>query len=154
MALPAMPTCYVPGCKSGYGGKPDKHFFSPPQDEHEFLKWVKAIARTDFPLTRKCRVCHVHFSDDSIIKSDEFIIEGERVIIQRAKWKLRPGAIPQIFPTLPKSKPSKARKLPARKCKKIPDKRRKIRVKRRKIPVKRRKIPGKRSFLECYLQGM
>lgn len=110
-----MPTCFVPGCRTGYGQSKGVHLFSPPSDKMEFQKWVQAIPRKDKELTRKCYVCYCHFSEEMIIKVDTFNINGETVQLPRSKWKLKPGAVPHIFPNLPKylSKPIKNRKPPS-----------------------------------------
>ncbi|XP_067011448.2 uncharacterized protein [Anabrus simplex] len=50
------------------------------------------------------------------VKSDNFIVNGEKVSLSRARWKLHPGAVPHIFPNLPKylSSEIKSRKSPNR----------------------------------------
>ncbi|XP_069673577.1 uncharacterized protein [Periplaneta americana] len=98
-----MPSCFVPGCRAGYGGKAaNKHFFTPPKDKDEFYKWARAIPRRDRPLSRTSSICNSHFSDDFIVKVDAFVVNNEKVELPRLKWKLKPGAVPHIFPKLPK----------------------------------------------------
>jgi hypothetical protein len=118
-----MPTCFVPGCKSGYRSQKNenkRHFFFPPKDKQFLDKWNAAIPRKDKELTRKCYVCDVHFKEEFVIKSDK------SVELPRQKWKLHPDAVPHIFPNLPKyltqlkkpRKPPASRKMSATKTKK------------------------------------
>ena len=99
-----MPSCFVPGCRSGYDKKTSigRHYFIPPKNEIEFSKWKKAIPRKDKDLTLKSYICDKHFSDQLLIKSDSFVIKGEKVEIPRIRWTLRPGSVPHIFQNLPK----------------------------------------------------
>ena len=73
-----MPSCFVPGCKNGYGKNSYKgnHFFRPPRDEDQFVKWARAIPRKDKCLTPKSYICQVHFSDDLILKVDSFVVNN------------------------------------------------------------------------------
>ncbi|XP_049524154.1 uncharacterized protein LOC125945856 [Dermacentor silvarum] len=99
-----MPTCCVPGCTSGYRNDTSssgRHFFSAPSDEKLRLAWNRAIPRADKDLTRKSRVCSLHFYDQDILKTYVHVINGETVEIPRGKWSLVDGALPKIFPNLP-----------------------------------------------------
>ncbi|XP_069684400.1 uncharacterized protein [Periplaneta americana] len=98
-----MPYCFVPGCKSGYSRLSNtRHYFSPPKEKDGFGKWARAISRKDRQLSVNNRICDLHFSEDMIIKSDCFIIKGQKTEIPRVRWKLQPGAVPHIFHNLPK----------------------------------------------------
>lgn len=49
-----MPTCFVPGCTSGYSSNKnntDRHFFSAPKDATLRSLWNKAIPRADKELS-------------------------------------------------------------------------------------------------------
>ena len=103
MQTPAMPSCFVPGCKSGYNKSDEvRHFFKPPKDNDSLLKWQKAIPRQDRKLSSKCYVCDLHFSPELIKKVDKFIINETEVVLPRERWHLMPGAVPYIFPNVPK----------------------------------------------------
>ena len=98
-----MPSCFVPGCKSGYEkSETVRRFFKPPNDKDTFLKWQKAIPRKDRVLSIKSYVCNNHFSDEMIIKSDKFVINDQEVELPRQNWRLKPKSVPHIFPNLPK----------------------------------------------------
>ena len=99
-----MPSCFVPGCRSGYDKKTSigRHYFTPPKNETEFSIWKKAISREDMNLTFRSRICDKHFSDELLIKSDSFVIRGEKVEIPRSRWILKPGSVPHIFQKFPK----------------------------------------------------
>lgn len=116
-----MPSCFVPGCESGYRTTKDKHFFKPPTDNAEFAKWARAIPRRDRDLTNKCYICDSHFSDEYFIKSDFFTIHGKQVELPRQRWALKRGAVPHIFPNLPKylTKPIKRRRSPLNRAAKL-----------------------------------
>lgn len=117
-----MPTCFAPGCKSGYrnGYSTSRHFFGPPKDPTEFKRWEQALHRKDKKLTAKCKVCDIHFEDDGIVKHYHHVVAGQEILIARGKWELAPGAIPRLFPALPphisKPKLSGSRRKSAQKC--------------------------------------
>ena len=115
-----MPMCFVPGCRSGYNKSKGKHFFTPPKDKLLFSKWERAIPRKDKGLSFKSYVCDSHFSEDLLIKVDKFVVNSENVEIPRQRWKLKPGAVPHVFPNLPKylSRPVRSRKPPTNRAKK------------------------------------
>ncbi|XP_077516220.1 uncharacterized protein LOC144126127 [Amblyomma americanum] len=97
-----MPTCFVPGCTSGYRRNTEKrHFFSPPTDPNLLAKWSRAIPRADKVLGKTCKVCDAHFQEGDILKSYKHVINGEVIEIERGVWSLRSDAIPTIFPNLP-----------------------------------------------------
>ncbi|XP_069671060.1 zinc finger protein 235-like isoform X2 [Periplaneta americana] len=112
-----MPSCFVPGCNSGYRNcKELRRFFFPPKDKVLFQKWCKAVSRKDRKLHARSYICDKHFSDDFIVKADKFIIQGKKVELPRKNWRLRPDAIPHIFPNLPRypSRREKKRRFPTR----------------------------------------
>lgn len=97
-----MPTCYAPGCTSGYKSNTQKrHFFAPPSDPELLSKWKRAIPRADKELSKTCKVCDLHFDEADISKTFKHIINGEVVEIDRAYWALKEGAVPVNFPNLP-----------------------------------------------------
>ncbi|XP_023230172.1 zinc finger protein 43-like isoform X2 [Centruroides sculpturatus] len=96
-----MPTCFVPGCKSGYKSSNEKrHFFRAPSDK--IKEWMRFIPRDDRMLTNKCYVCDVHFASRFILKTFSHVINGEKVEIPRDRWELTSDAYPSNFPNCPK----------------------------------------------------
>lgn len=97
-----MPTCFVPGCTSGYRSNPEKrHFFAPPSDPELLERWRRAIPRADKLLSKTCKVCDVHFQPADITKTYKDIINGEVVEVERGAWALKSGVVPTQFPNLP-----------------------------------------------------
>lgn len=99
-----MPTCFVPGCTSGYSSNKnntDRHFFSAPKDATLRSLWNKAIPRADKELSTKSKVCDCHFHEQDIDKWYVHTINGNTVQTPRGKWSLVDGAIPSVFPNLP-----------------------------------------------------
>lgn len=98
-----MPSCFVPGCRSGYyhsstdSGK--RHFFK--VKDNILDSWRKAIPRKDKLLTRNCHICDLHFDNRFILKTYKTVINGETVETERGKWDLTKDAVPTIFPNLP-----------------------------------------------------
>ncbi|KAH8040506.1 hypothetical protein HPB51_011202 [Rhipicephalus microplus] len=110
-----MPTCFVPGCTSGYKSNPEKrHFFAPPSDPQLLERWVRAIPRADKLLSKTCKVCDVHFMQHDIVKTYKHAIDGQVVEIDRGCWALQPEAVPCQFPNVPSylSKTIKRRRSP------------------------------------------
>ncbi|KAH8027861.1 hypothetical protein HPB51_010828 [Rhipicephalus microplus] len=100
----SMPTCYVPGCTSGYrndANKSERHFFSGPSDATLLSAWNKVIPRADRELAEKSKVCDLHFYDQDIQKCYVHTINEETVKVPRGKWTLVEGAVPKVFPNLP-----------------------------------------------------
>jgi len=52
-------------------------------------------------LTTKHYICDLHFEPHFIVKSDNFLINGETVCFPRIQWKLTEDAVPTLFPNLP-----------------------------------------------------
>lgn len=98
-------TCCVPGCCSDYRGTSEKVSFCLPSDADEREKWKCAIPRQEaggFTFdSQHVRVCEKHFDATDVVRSDEFVVKGDAVSLQREKAKLRPGAIPRLFKGLP-----------------------------------------------------
>lgn len=93
--------CSVAGCKSNYRSQKETvSTFSLPSDEVLKKKWLRKIP-TDFSKLKKPIICIKHFSEDCIIKTEQFIVDGEIKTFQRSVPKLKPNAVPSIFPNLP-----------------------------------------------------
>src|SRR4051794_17509310 len=91
--------CFVVGCTSGNnGGK--CHLFKAPKtaDKQEWLRSVPKRQGKDFDFN-KSKVCHLHFEEKFIVKSDEYIvINGERIRRPcQQRWSLTANAIPTKF---------------------------------------------------------
>lgn len=98
-------TCYIPGCRSGYRSKSEKVSFCLPSDADEREKWKRAIPRQEaggFTFdSQHVRACEKHFDTTDVVRSDEFVVKGDAMSLQREKAKLRPGAVPRLFEGLP-----------------------------------------------------
>lgn len=64
--------------------------------------WNRLIPRADKKLSDKSVVCHRHFDERYLVKTFDHVINGERVSIDRGKWKLTDDAVPTLFPGCPK----------------------------------------------------
>lgn len=97
--------CFVPGCKTGYryatSNSEDKHLslFKPPIDKLSL--WASVIPRADRQLTRRDRVCELHFASHHIIRDFVVPLGKENFTLPRGRPKLHPDAVPAIFPNLP-----------------------------------------------------
>lgn len=113
-----MPTCFVPGCTSGFKSNPQKrHYFAPPRDPQLLGRWTRAIPRADKVLTKTCKVCDVHFQEADIVKTYKHVINGETVEIDRETWALKSDAVPCLSPNRPSylSSQRKKRRSPRKK---------------------------------------
>jgi THAP domain/Transposase protein len=99
-------TCCVPGCKSNYkstlnaGGQPVSTF-SIPKDDILRGKWLKAIPRDNWSPSQYSVVCCLHFPETDIVKEDIFLLPDGTLQKIPTKTRLRPEAVPSIFPNLP-----------------------------------------------------
>ncbi len=107
--------CVVPGCKTGSKTRQNAgdgqnehtkiscHRF--PLDQDMFNKWVRAIPRGgDWNPHKESRVCALHFYESDFVLYHEDS-KGRRQNHQKnllQKRRLRPTAIPRVFPNLPK----------------------------------------------------
>ncbi|KAG5886875.1 hypothetical protein JTB14_024732 [Gonioctena quinquepunctata] len=90
--------CAVPHCYTGYRKCLEKaSLYKVPDDDFFLNKWQEAISREDRPITPKDYVCEKHFRDEDILRKR--IIKD--VIENYQRPKLKPDAIPSIFPDLP-----------------------------------------------------
>ncbi|KAH8033008.1 hypothetical protein HPB51_004932 [Rhipicephalus microplus] len=122
-----MPSCFAPGCKSGYRNDSDHHFFELPRDPDEFKKWEQVLRHKDRRLTYKSKICERHFEVDDIVKYYKHIINGNEVFLPRGKWALAPGALPRLFPGLPE------------------------RISKLKVTKRTRSSPKKRAGMTCLM---
>lgn len=98
-----MPTCCVPGCKSGYAYLPTPpgvtyHKF--PKDTNRCDKWIRCIHR-DFTQNESHRVCSLHFRDsDFKLASTDSNTRRKRTTPLQRRY-LKPVAYPSVFPNQP-----------------------------------------------------
>lgn len=105
-------TCCVPGCRSGYKeGKGKKRksvsgvrMFNFPSDTSIKQKWILAIPRQDWKVTRGHRVCEKHFSADDFTTTSHdgnSCRRNGRCSQTLSIPRLKPSAVPHLFPSLP-----------------------------------------------------
>lgn len=95
--------CVSVQCKSGYKTDTSEnvsiHLF--PTDEVMRRKWLKAISRENFKPSKNSGVCSLHFHDfDFETESQDSNQYRKRKSLQ--KRRVKPTAVPSIFPNLPK----------------------------------------------------
>ena len=85
--------CCVPNCKSGYSTNHYVTEFSFPCETNLELrrKWILAIRRKDFTVTKNTFVCENHFEEKFIRQNNS----GQK----RLRWDMEP--VPSIFPYPP-----------------------------------------------------
>nr|CAH7750683.1 unnamed protein product [Callosobruchus chinensis] len=114
--------CAVPDCYTGYRNTKEKApLYRVPGDNTLLTKWQEAIARADRLITPNDFVCAKHFRNDDLLT--QRIIKDVVETYQRPR--LRPDAIPSIFPDPPESihgMVRKRRKLSAYESMKEPNK--------------------------------
>ncbi|GBO13031.1 hypothetical protein AVEN_40191-1 [Araneus ventricosus] len=99
-----MPSvCCVPGCKSNYPPTTENvRVFKFPNEADLKDQWLRKIPRKDFTPTARSVVCVKHFKNDDVIKEDIITLpDGCEEVRARKRFKLKPKAIPSIFPNLP-----------------------------------------------------
>ena len=100
-------TCCIPGCKTGYRSAKNETkiaTFSFPTNEEQKQKWIAAIPRKDWQVTKNSKVCAKHFVDSDIENQSKDYHEKrreDRPSQSLKRLRLKPGAIPRIFPNLP-----------------------------------------------------
>uniref|UniRef100_A0A2L2YN14 THAP-type domain-containing protein n=1 Tax=Parasteatoda tepidariorum TaxID=114398 RepID=A0A2L2YN14_PARTP len=60
--------CCAVNCKGNYANGPKVAVFNFPKDEAQQRRWLQALSRKDFIITKNSRVCEKHFSSDVIVK--------------------------------------------------------------------------------------
>lgn len=94
------------GCSSGYRSNKEKaSLFCFPSSAELREKWKRAIPRLEaggFSFESKnVRVCEKHFDASDVVRTDEHIVNGVVVSLQRERPRLRTNAVPRIFDGLP-----------------------------------------------------
>ena len=68
-------------------------------------KWIRAIPRENLNVSDSCRICAKHFTESDIqimTTSSRKIRESGDELVKLKRVRLKPSAIPCIFPNLPK----------------------------------------------------
>ncbi|GBO00858.1 hypothetical protein AVEN_54837-1 [Araneus ventricosus] len=111
--------CSVPACRGNYDESTKVAVFSFPNDERLREKWLHAIRRTDFKITKNSKVCEKHFKDGEVLRNSTFCNEktGETISAPLKRPKLKENAVPSIFPGCPSymSSSSAIRESPSKK---------------------------------------
>lgn len=97
--------CVVPRCDSN--SKPGKEnyttVFKFPRTEAMHRIWVKSIPRQNWFPGKRAVVCEKHFEERFISKTEDYVdCDGIKKHFSRARPVLLEGAVPTIFPNLPK----------------------------------------------------
>ncbi|KAF8789581.1 THAP domain-containing protein 2 [Argiope bruennichi] len=108
--------CSVPACRGNYDEENKVSVFGYPIDEDLRKKWLLAIPRKNFTITKNSKICERHFKDDEVIYRTTLYIEktGETISAQLKTPRLKENAVPSIFPDCPSSK-SSIKKNPSKK---------------------------------------
>ncbi|XP_064472698.1 uncharacterized protein LOC135387422 isoform X2 [Ornithodoros turicata] len=105
-----MPCCCAVNCSS----RPERGFamFAIPQGKRDVSRrerWLNNIGRKDFDPTKRTVLCELHFTPDQF---------EPRILQEYGKKKLRPNAVPTLFPhlTAPKQEksPPESHELPSK----------------------------------------
>lgn len=95
-------TCFVPFCTTGYrSNKRRLSLFTAPADEARLAEWDRRIKRADRRLTPTAVVCEKHFDESFIERALTITVNGVVNKIPRDKPRLKPDAVPTIFPEYP-----------------------------------------------------
>ncbi|GBN94534.1 hypothetical protein AVEN_186229-1, partial [Araneus ventricosus] len=90
-----------------------------PNDERLREKWLHAIPRKDFNITKNSKVCEKHFKDGEVLRNSTFYNEktGETTSAPMKRPKLKENVVPSIFPGCPSymSSSSAIRESPSKK---------------------------------------
>lgn len=96
-------TCYVTGCRTGYKPKKDEKIplFQFPTDKVMREKWIRAVPRKNFKITCNSKVCALHFDTSDFVTISTDKRNSRRDSDALIRTRLKPTAIPHIFPNLP-----------------------------------------------------
>ncbi|CAL1264091.1 unnamed protein product [Larinioides sclopetarius] len=100
--------CSVPACRGNYDETNRVAVFGFPNDKCLREKWLHAIPRKDFNITKNSKVCEKHFKDSEVLRNTTFYIEktGETLSAPMKRPKLKENAVPSIFPDCSSYMPS------------------------------------------------
>ena len=109
ISLNMVYTCNVTGCRTGYKPKKDKNNdqekkiprFKFPADKVLREKWIKAVPRKNSKITCNSKVCALHFDTNDFITISTDKRNRCQDFLALMRTRLKPMAIPHIFPNLP-----------------------------------------------------
>nr|CAI5839421.1 unnamed protein product [Callosobruchus analis]CAI5839423.1 unnamed protein product [Callosobruchus analis] len=94
----------VPNCTGNYksSGR-NVHIFKFPKDKNLREKWLRSIHRENFQISDHSVVCHLHLVETDILHTTSEVDwqTGKTLTVNLKKPKLKPIAIPSIFPNAP-----------------------------------------------------
>ncbi|KAH9382580.1 hypothetical protein HPB48_010346 [Haemaphysalis longicornis] len=95
--------CCVPRCNGNYDSGPRVHVPAFPKDELAGQRWIRAIPRDNLSVSKHSKVCERHFKPDDILREGSHVDEvtGRTVTAPLSQVRLRPDAVPTIFPSCP-----------------------------------------------------
>ncbi|GBN64872.1 hypothetical protein AVEN_38805-1 [Araneus ventricosus] len=95
--------CSVTPCRGNYYESNQVAVFSFPNDERLRERWLHAIPKKDFNITKNSKVCEEHFKDSEVLLNSTFSNEktGETISAPMKRPKLKENAVPSIFPGCP-----------------------------------------------------
>lgn len=88
--------CSVFGCRSNYDKELEHTTFSLPKNDALRRLWLSK-SPTDLQHLKNPIICIKHFEENSIIRTDSIIINGELKTYPRQRVKLKDNAVPTIF---------------------------------------------------------
>ena len=109
ISLNMVYTCYVTGCRTGHKPKKDENNdqekkiprFKFPADKVLREKWIKAVPRKNSKITCNSKVCALHFDTNDFITISTDKRNRCQDFLALMRTRLKPMAIPHIFPNLP-----------------------------------------------------
>ncbi|CAL1277369.1 unnamed protein product, partial [Larinioides sclopetarius] len=89
----------VPACRGNYEEANKVAVFSFPTDECLKEKWLRAIPRKYFYVTKNSKVYEKHFKDVEVLRNSTFYIKknGETISAPMKRPKLKENSVPSIF---------------------------------------------------------
>ncbi|KAH8029456.1 hypothetical protein HPB51_000552 [Rhipicephalus microplus] len=95
--------CCAPGCNSNYAHGPKARVYWFPMDADQRTTWTRAIPRKDLAPTKYTVVCEKHFHTGDFVTTSTYQDEktGRVLEVPLQLRRLKPGAIPSLFPNCP-----------------------------------------------------
>ena len=98
-------SCVVPGCKSGYGTEnkiaPGVVLHRFPKDPDRKKSWCRAVPRAKWEPSDFSRICSLHFDPSDYCAERQDSNKFRKTAPELQKKKLKPDAVPRIFPGCP-----------------------------------------------------
>ncbi|XP_046979729.1 protein bric-a-brac 1-like isoform X7 [Schistocerca americana] len=93
--------CCVPNCRANYRRGYNVNLFSFPKDVALRQQWIAAIPRDNFEPSIHTKVCQLHFEEGDIRRETGYFRteSGTTHSLALQRPRLRPGAVPRIFPS-------------------------------------------------------